>query len=72
MTSYDIAQRVGSAEQPEGIAEWREMQWCNQRVQQSGGRCSGAADAKGDAEDWARHCGMSRDGSGSPGSQGIT
>ena len=51
-TSCDIAQWVGRAEQPEGIAEWREMQWCNQRMRQSGGRldygvagtCSGTAE----------------------------
>jgi len=35
-TSCDIAQWVGRAEQPEGIAEWRETQWCNQRMWQSG------------------------------------
>ena len=37
-TSCDIAQRVRRAEQPEGIVEWREMQWCNQRMRQSGRR----------------------------------
>src|SRR6266498_1055793 len=31
MASRNITQRVGRAEQPEGIAVWRETQWCNQR-----------------------------------------